>query len=157
MEFCTQLKAQLIDPPLPAAVFFPGLNVLAAGEQSMSPVYVGNVAEAFAACLDDPASYRRTFALGGPRTLSWKEIIRTIARATGKKHKLTMPAPAWGVKTVAHVMQGFSWFPLTADQVTMLMQGNAANGSDAFQLFGIDAVAFDQRELNYLVDRGKGT
>jgi uncharacterized protein YbjT (DUF2867 family) len=153
MEFCTQLKAQLVDPPLPAAVFFDGLGVAGAGGQPMSPVYVGDVAAAFAASLDEPASFGRVFALGGPRTLSWKEIIRTIARASGNRDKLVLPAPAWGVKVAAALMQRFDWFPLTADQVTMLMQGNAADGSEAFRLFGIEPTAFDEAALGYLARR----
>ncbi|KAA3634330.1 MAG: NAD-dependent epimerase/dehydratase family protein [Proteobacteria bacterium] len=150
LEFCTQLKRQLIDPPLPASVFFPGVNLLAAGRQPMSPVYVGDVAEAFAACIDEPRSFGRTFALGGPRTLSWKEIIETIARASGKRGKLTLPVPAWGVKAVARLMERFAWFPLTADQITMLMQGNVADASEAFDLFGIEPTAFDEKALSYL-------
>lgn len=153
MEFCTQLKRQLVDPPLPAAVFFDGLDVLGAGEQPMSPVYVGDVAAAIAACLDNDDAIGRTFELGGPRTLSWKEIIRTIARASGKGGKLVLPAPAWGVKLVAGAMQGFEWFPLTADQVTMLMQGNVADGSAAFRLFDIQPTPFGEKQLGYLARR----
>ncbi len=150
MEFCTQLKGELVDPPLPATLFFPGLNPLKAGEQPMSPVYVGDVARSFAACLDDPSSFGQVYPLGGPRTLSWKEIVGTIARAAGKPGKLTMPAPAWGVKAVARVMEGFSWFPLTADQVTMLMQGNDCDGSRAFRQFNIEPTSFDTAALGYL-------
>lgn len=150
MEFCTQLKRQLVDPPVPASVFFPGANPFAAGRQPMSPVFVEDVAEAFVACLEEPRSFGRIFTLGGPRTLSWKEIIETIARATGKSGKLTVPAPAWGVKAVSRVMERFEWFPLTADQVTMLMQGNAADGGEAFELFGIQPTAFGENALNYL-------
>lgn len=150
MEFCTQLKHQLIDPPLPASVFFPGLKLTAAGRQQMSPVHVDNVAEAFAACLDHPDTFGRTFPLGGPRTLSWREIIETIARAAGRRGKLTAPAPAWGVKAVARLMERFEWFPLTADQVTMLMQGNAVGDHEAFELLGIEPIAFDEKQLAYL-------
>ncbi len=150
MEFCTQLKAELVDPPLPATLFFPGINPLTAGDQPMSPVFVGDVARCFAACLDDPASFGQIYPLGGPRVLSWKEIVGTIARAGGRRGKLTMPAPAWGVKAVARVFEGFAWFPLTADQVTMLMQGNEADGSRAFTQFGIEPTRFGESALGYL-------
>jgi NADH dehydrogenase len=153
MEFCTQLKAQLVDPPLPAAVFFPGLNVLAAGAQPMSPVHVRNVAEAFAGCLDNPATHGKIFALGGPGRIDWKDVIRTIARASGKHGKLLLPAPAWGVKAVAGLMERFEWFPLTRDQVSMLMQGNAVDTREAFDLLGIEPIAFDEESLSYLARR----
>lgn len=152
MEFCTQLKRQLIDPPLPASVFFPGLNLPAAGGQPMSPVHVENVAQAFVSSLDNADSFHKVLPLGGPRTLSWKQIIQTIARATGKKGKLTAPAPDWGIKLVARALQGFEWFPLTADQVTMLMQGNAVQDHEAFDLLGIEPIPFNEEQLVYLRD-----
>lgn len=150
MEFCTQLKAELIDPPVPATLFFPGLNPFAAGERRMSPVYVGDVARCFAACLDDPASIGQVYPLGGPSVLTWKEILQTIASAGGRRGKLTMPAPAWGVKAVARLFEGFSWFPLTADQVTLLMQGNEADGGAAFSRFGLEPTRFEASALAYL-------
>ncbi len=150
MEFCTQLKGQLVDPPLPAAVFFPGLALHRAGGQPMSPVHVGDVARAFAACLDDPGSIGRTYPLGGPREITWKDIIGVIARASGRSGKATLPAPAAGVRAVARLFEGFAWFPLTADQVTLLMQGNACDGSEAFARFGITPTRFDEQALAYL-------
>lgn len=155
MEFCTQLKHQLVDPPIPAAVFFPGLNVLAAGKQEMNPVHVDNVAQAFVASVDTPASYGRIFELGGPNRVYWRDIIRTIAWASGRDGKWLLPAPAWGVRSVAKVFQRFDWFPLTADQVTLLMQGNIANASEIAGMFKIDLTPFDSKHLDYLKDPGR--
>lgn len=151
-DFCTQLKRQLIDPPLPATVFFPGLAIAQAGRQPMSPVHVEDVAAAFVNALQRAEAFSSTHVLAGPLTLTWSEVIRVIAEASGKPRKLQAPAPAWGVKAVAHVFERFPWFPLTAAQVDMLMQGNAGDGSEIFGLLGIDARPFGVEHLGYLAN-----
>ena len=150
MEFCTQLKRDLVDPPLPASVFFPGINLLKAGQQMMSPVHVSDVAAAFVNALDNPETYGKSWVLAGPDTLSWADIIRTIARASGKPGKWLMPAPAWGVSAVARLFERFPWFPLTSDQVTMLMQGNAGSSDEIFRLLDISPTSFNEKALEYL-------
>lgn len=150
MEFSTQLKKQLIEPPIPATIFFPGLNVASAGLQPMSPVHVENVAQAFVVSLDDKSTFGQRYVLAGPDTLYWKNIIRIIAIASGKSGKIMAPVPAWGVRLVAKMMQGFEWFPLTTDQIDMLMQGNVGESREIFDRFGIIPLSFNEKNLGYL-------
>ncbi|HSD70680.1 MAG TPA: NAD-dependent epimerase/dehydratase family protein, partial [Woeseiaceae bacterium] len=93
MEFATQLYRDMINPPLPAVGFYSGWNP-ARGQVLVSPVHVEDVASAFDAALDDPASIGRTFPLGGPEILSWFELITRIAAAAGRrKWIIPMPLP----------------------------------------------------------------
>lgn len=148
MEFCSQLKAELIDSPLPAPLFYQGLLPTNAGGFELGPVHVEDVAAAFIAALNLPESIGQTYQLCGPQAWSWKEILRAIAAASGKK-KLMLPAPVMFIATVAGVLHRFRWFPVTRDQLVMLMAGNTCT-DDGFARLGLTARPFGQETLRYL-------
>jgi NADH dehydrogenase len=149
MEFASQLLQDVIRPPIPAPLFFEGINPLRAGEFLLSPVHVQNVSELVARILDDPARGKgRVLELGGPVTLSWKQILQTIAKARGKS-KWMLPAPVLALGPVAAVFDRYAWFPFTRDQLSMLLEGNVADDSVLLE-FGIKPVAFSEENLSYL-------
>ncbi len=148
MEFCTQLKAELIDSPLPAPLFFAGLSPLDAGGFQLAPVHVEDVAAAFAAALTREDAIGQTYALCGPDNRSWKEILKTLAQVSGKS-KLMLPAPALVLEPVAALLGRFSWFPVTRDQLRMLLSGNTCI-DDGLARLEINARPFDQVTLSYL-------
>ena len=149
MEFCTQLRRDIIDSPLPAPLFFDGLLPVGAGQFELAPVCVEDVAEAFVRTLEHRETIGRSLQLCGPERLTWKQILTTIASAVDKT-KLMMPAPALAVKTVAALLDGQSWFPITRDQIDMLLQGNVCDTPGAFSQLGIDPKRFDEANLAYL-------
>ena len=148
MEFATQLSAEIIDSPLPAPLFHKGLLPLNAGGFSMSPVHVTDVAAAFVEALQNPDTIAQTFHLGGPETITWREILSRLATARGRK-KLMLPAPALGVMAAAALLDRFEAFPITRDQLRMLLQGNTCPPDDLVKL-GIDPRHFSAEELHYL-------
>ncbi len=148
MEFATQLSAEIIDSPLPAPLFHPGLLPLHAGQFDMSPVHVNDVASAFVKALQNPRTIGQTLHLGGPETITWREILSRLAAARGRK-KLMLPAPALGVMAAAALLDRFEAFPITRDQVRMLLEGNACAPDDLAQL-GIDPRCFSTQALHYL-------
>lgn len=148
MEFCTQLKAELIDSPLPAPLFFDGLSPLDAGSFRMAPVHVEDVAAAFARALEREDSIGQTYPLCGPESPTWKDILKTLAAASGKS-KLMLPAPAMVLGPVASVLGRFSWFPVTRDQLRMLLAGNTCT-DDGLARLEIPARRFDLPSLAYL-------
>lgn len=148
MEFCTQLRDEMIRPPIPAPNFFTGISP-STGGFSMSPVHVRDVVEAFVRSLPDPTTYSATYTLCGPEAVAWPDIIRRIAAACGRR-KLILPAPAGLVGAVASVFDRFSWFPVTRDQLTMLTEGNTGDSSEVFADFGIQPSPFDDQHLSYL-------
>jgi NADH dehydrogenase len=58
---------------------------LARADARFAPVYVGDVAEAFARALAHPHTIGHTYELFGPRTISLREIVRWTAELTGRK------------------------------------------------------------------------
>jgi len=149
MEFCTQLQQQLINPPLPAPLFYEGLLPLDAGSFLMAPIHVKDVATAFSKSLTMPETVHQTYGLCGPETFDWKTIIQILAKASGK-HKLALPVPAFMVKSAAAMLDQFEFFPLSQEQLTMLLEGNACDSSEAFRLFEITPTPFNENSLSYL-------
>lgn len=149
MEFATQLFQEIIRPPVPMPLFHPGLLPRGAGRFALSPVHAKDVATVYAGALTDPGAIGKTFVLCGPHALTWRAILGTIARATGR-NKWTLPVPAPTMKLVAGFLEGFPSFPLTRDQLTMLLEGNTGDSSAVFSAYGIDPVSFDEAGLGYL-------
>jgi len=148
-EFCTQLKKDLINLPFPAPLFHEGLLPFNAGSFTMSPIHVKTVADIFVSSIDKNNHYGETIELGGETELTWKEIIKIISNACGKK-KWALPAPVIAVKTVAAIFDRFSWFPVTKDQLTMLVEGNTCDSTNYFSDNNLKPLQFDIENLSYL-------
>ncbi len=58
---------------------------LACPNSRFAPVYVDDVAQAFATALDNDATIGQRYELCGPRIYTFKEIVEDIARMMGKK------------------------------------------------------------------------
>ena len=115
----------------------------------LSPVHVKDVAAVFVKALDMPETAGRIIALGGPDALTWKEILQTIARATGTT-KWTVPAPVLLLKGLAAALDQYAFFPITRDQLTMLMEGNTCDAQELLRTFGLTPTPFDAASLSYL-------
>ncbi len=148
MEFATQLSTEIIDSPLPAPLFHAGLLPLDAGQFRMSPVHVNDVAAVFVKALQDPQTIGQILHLGGPETLSWREILTRLAEVKGRT-KLMLPVPALGVTAAAALLDRFEHFPITRDQIRMLLEGNVC-APDELKKLGIEPKAFSTEALQYL-------
>lgn len=149
MEFCTQLRDEMILRPIPAPLFHEGLWPGGAGRFRMSPVAIEDVAMAYVRALETPASHRRILPLGGPESPEWREILRIIAAAAGRR-KVMLPAPVGMIRAAATLFDAYEWFPVTRPQLQMLMEGNTCDGREAWTLFGIEPKRFAVESLGYL-------
>ena len=147
-EFCTQIRDDMLSLPFPAPLFFNGLFPFNAGSFSMSPIHVKNVSEFFVKSIKLKVCEKNIFDLGGPETLTWKEIIQQIALASGKR-TWKIPAPVAVIKIAASILDRFKWFPVTRDQLTMLMEGNTVS-TNYFDDFSINPIKFSMENLEYL-------
>ncbi|HEX7719440.1 MAG TPA: complex I NDUFA9 subunit family protein, partial [Woeseiaceae bacterium] len=102
--------------------------------------------------LDNAEAIGATWELGGPEALRWPEILRRIARACGRS-KLVMPVPVFPLRLAAGALDRFAFFPVTRDQLTMLLQGNVVNSHEAFNTLGITPAQFADERLAYLGSR----
>ncbi len=147
-EFCSQLKRDMLNLPLPAPIFFPGFNPFNSGNYAMSPIHVEDIASIFVKSINEKETLKKTFCLGGEK-IYWKDIIKIISAAYGKR-KWTIPAPVFVIKFLATIFERFSWFPITKDQIAMLMEGNICDSKEIFTMLGIEPKTFNSESLSYL-------
>ncbi len=148
-EFCIQLRDDMLSLPFPAPLFYEGILPFQAGTFSMSPIHVENIAEFFVRSITKEDSFKKIYHLGGSDIITWKKIIHYIASASGK---LTwkMPAPVIVPKLIAQLLEHFEWFPVTRDQLTMLLEGNTVE-KQYFSDFNIKPIKFEKKNLSYLM------
>lgn len=149
VEFCKQLRDDMLALPIPAPMFYEGFVPKDAGQFMMSPIHVTDVATLFVRSLPMVSTFGQTYHLGGGETLSWREIVGRIAAAS-KRHKWMVPVPAMVIKLAAAFLDRFSFFPITRDQLTMLMEGNICESRDLFELMELVPKKFDDSNLAYL-------
>ena len=87
---------------------------LACADAKFAPVYVGNVAEAFVACVDRRDVAGETFQLCGPDISTLGDIVRSTARALGVK-RLVLPLPRSVARVQAAIMDFVPGKPFSTD------------------------------------------
>ena len=147
-EISSQLYNDLVRPPIPAVGFHTGWNPKDNGVV-LSPVHVKDVADGFVAALTNPATIGKTCVMGGPEVLTWAEMIRRIAAATGRD-KWILAMPIGVMKFGATLFDWLPFFPATRDQLTMLAEGNDADPTQLEALIGRPPAAFTPDNLSYL-------
>lgn len=128
---------------------FPAVPVIGDGTYRLQPVSVDDVARCYALALEMPDTVGKTFELCGPDRFTYNEILDTIGRVLGKGHLLKVPNPVGLMKLIVPLMQGFSFFPLTMDQITMLLEENIC-ASPWPELFGFEPAPFEEGIRKYL-------
>lgn len=104
------------------ARFLPVMPLIC-GETKFQPVYAGDVAEAIMVALDDASTRGKVFELGGPRVMTFHEILDYIQTEI-QTRKPYLPIPAFIAKIQAFFLQWLPTPPLTVDQVRLLQQDN---------------------------------
>jgi uncharacterized protein YbjT (DUF2867 family) len=105
------------------ARFSPILPLIGGGETKFQPVFVGDVAEALATLVDRGVADGKTYELGGPEVMSFKQILQFVL-GTAQRKRLLLPIP-FGIASIMGTVAGLLPNPaLTADQVELLKSDN---------------------------------
>jgi NADH dehydrogenase len=113
------------------------------GLTRFQPLSVEDVAIAVERCVAEKERAGSTYELGGPAYLTYREIVDTVMRVTGKRRlKLNLPVPVISAIT-AVTDRILPIFPVSHDQIASLGRPNHTD-LDAFQrAFGIAPRPFD--------------
>ena len=132
------------------SILLPVLPLIGGGATKLQPVYVGDVADAVANAAGSEESAGKTYELGGPEVLSFREIYARLFRETGRK-KMLVSLP-WGIARLQGKIMGLlPKPPLTADQVETLKTDNVASGElPGLSELGIAATGMDVVLPTYL-------
>lgn len=97
------------------------------GETKLQPVYVGDVADAVMAALGRSDAAGTTYALGGPRVWTFRELLEYVLQQTGRNRRL-IDVPMGLARLQARLLEFVPGKPLTRDQLLMLSRDNVASG-----------------------------
>jgi uncharacterized protein YbjT (DUF2867 family) len=115
----------------------PALPLIGGGQTRFQPVYVGDVADAVVAALNQPATAGHTYELGGPATYSFKELMTYLLKVNGRR-RLLVNLPFGLAALQAKILQLLPQPPLTVDQVELLRRDNVViPGAAGFAELGI--------------------
>lgn len=120
------------------------------GGTKFQPVYVGDVANAITAILNDSSLQGKTYELGGPRIYSFKGIMELILDQI-KRRRFLLPMPFWYASIVAFFLEFLPVPLLTRDQVNSLKQDNVVSENAlSFKDLGISPMAAEGILPTYL-------
>lgn len=112
-------------------------------EAKFQPVWVGDVAEAYARALDEPRSVGESYDLVGPDVLTLAQIVRLAARGRGRARLVLGLPPALG-RLQARVGEWLPGKPISRDNWRSL-QLDSVSSDDGLRRLGIAPTAVAPR------------
>ncbi len=111
-------KLQALSPVMP----------LGGADARFQPVYVGDVAHAFADALDDPGSVGKVYELVGPRIYTLRELVQLAGVYSGHARPV-IPLPALVARLQALLLEWVPGGPLMSrDNLNSMKADNVASG-----------------------------
>ena len=121
---------------------------LAFPDARFAPVYVGDVAEAFARCLEERRGVDQRYVLCGPKEYQLRELVAYTARLSGRRRFiLGLPRPAAWLQ--AAVMEWLPGKPFSLDNYRSLTRDSVSE-VDGLAMLGIAATPLEAVAPLYL-------
>lgn len=114
---------------------------IARAQAKFQPVYVRDVAEAFARAIAHPHTIGHVYELGGPEVVTLGDVVRRTARMLGK-HRLVVPLPAALGFVQACIGEWLPGKPISRDNYHSLKLDSVAR-EDGLGALGIVATPID--------------
>jgi NADH dehydrogenase len=118
--FITMLAGQLRLAPI--------MPVIGSGTYRLQPIHVDDVARCFALALEMPETVGQCYDLCGNTRLSYVELLDAVAFALGKSAPFKPHIPLGLMRMLIPVLQRVPQFPITMDQLQMLIEENICDG-----------------------------
>jgi uncharacterized protein YbjT (DUF2867 family) len=131
----------------------PGPFPLACADARFAPVYVGDVAQAFAASLNDSDTWGESYPLCGPRTFTLKELVEYTARQL-KLWRPVIPLDDRVARLQARILERVPGKPFSRDNYLSL-QVDSVCSADGLVALGIRATDIDTVVPYYLAGRSE--
>lgn len=107
----------------------PIMPVIGTGQYRLQPIHVEDVARCFVMALDMPETVGQCYELCGNDRLTYDELLDKIAEAMGRAKPLKPRLPLGIMKCVIPALQSLPHFPITADQLQMLLEESVCDGT----------------------------
>lgn len=124
--------AQMLD-----LVHKPIVPIIDGGKAQLQPVSLQNVIEPMALCVTMPETQGRIFEVGGPERVTFIDLLQKIARHE-EVWMNTIKVNSRFLKPAVKMLQRFKSFPLTIDQMLMLLEDNVCDTGPFVEAFGVE-------------------
>ena len=106
----------------------PIMPVIGSGTYRLQPIHVSDVARCFSMALEMPETIGQHYELCGNDRLTYREVLDVIAAAMGRTILFKPGIPLGLMKSVIPILQHMPQFPITMDQLQMLIEENICDG-----------------------------
>jgi NADH dehydrogenase len=132
------------------ARFSPALPLIGGGTTRFQPVFVGDVAQAVTQLIETGLASGRTYDLGGPEIMSFRQILEFTLRTVGRR-RLLVPLP-WSVaRTQAMILELLPKPLLTIDQVELLKTDNVVSAEAIAEKRTLEGLGVSPRGIEAIV------
>ncbi|NOQ51987.1 MAG: NAD(P)H-binding protein [Desulfuromonadaceae bacterium] len=128
----------------------PLVPVMGNGQYRLQPVNVTDVAKGFVNALKREETVGHVYHCGGPKNYSYDEILDLIGQALGKSLVRKLHHPLSLMKPLVSALQLLPQFPMSRDQLQVLLEGNCCDPTEWQQALGLELTDFSQGIKNYL-------
>ncbi len=128
----------------------PVTPVMGDGQYRLQPVSVKDIAAGFVNALDNSVSFGKIYQCGGPEVYTYNEILDLIAAALGRKSVCKLHHPLAIMKPLVAALQSIPLFPMTSEQLQMLLEENICNPSPWRDELQIELQSFPDGIAEYL-------
>jgi NADH dehydrogenase len=135
----------------------PGMPYFGRGANRLQPISVRDVAACFVKCLAMPETEGKTYELGGPEQLTWKELYDACASAIAGRSRRKLPVPVPLAKVAARTIVPLlpAWvmpFKFGVDEVQMSQEDSTCQTAPIEEAFHIRLSSF-REELGRYADQ----
>jgi NADH dehydrogenase len=117
--------------------------IIGDGKYRFQPVSVTSVAQGFEKSLEREKAQGKTLDVGGPDNVTFDEIMDTLAKVMGKTI-VKVHVPVFPLKAVTSALQHAPGYPLTTDQITMLLEGGTCDEKPFYELLGLEPMSLEK-------------
>lgn len=129
----------------------PVVPVMGDGRYRLQPVSVIDVARSFVLALERTDTFQQTYHCCGPIQLSYDEVLDLIGYALKRSRPVVkLHQPLCLMKPLVAAFQRFPPFPMTSDQLTMLLEENICSSTSWQEVFHLELTDFDSGIRQYL-------
>ena len=127
----------------------PIMPVIGSGSYRLQPIHADDVARCFRLALEKPETIGHAYELCGADRVSYEALLDMIASAMGRPQPFTPHLPLGLMKLIIPFMQKIPQFPITMDQLQMLLEENIG-GSEWQKVFGFEPRRLQDGIAEYL-------
>ena len=117
------------------------------GKYKLQPVSVNDVAKAFTKSITNIDCLNCSFELGGTSVYTYNDLIESIS-SNLKISNILIHIPLDIAKPIIKIFERFDSFPITTDQLNMLISDNICDEDEIFDILNIEQQPFDKYVKN---------